>query len=60
MNMKKKIVHYSLIGLALSLALGTPLIFNGKKAERVDGYSAASLPTTIDLNDTSAANIRSY
>ncbi len=26
----------------------------------VEGYSTSSLPTTIDLNDTSAANIRSY
>ena len=58
--MKKNLLVYSLLGLALSLALGTPLVLNQKSAERVDGYSASPLPTTIDLNDTSAANIRSY
>ena len=48
--------------LGLSLALGSSLVFasSQRKAEQVEGYSAASLPTTIDLNDTSASNIRSY
>ena len=48
--------------LGLTLALGTSLVFanSSKKVEEVKGYSAASLPTTIDLNDTSSSNIRSY
>ena len=48
----------------LSLAAMTLLIgvFAGQKNEfkEAKGYSTSSLPTTIDLNDTSAANIRSY
>ena len=28
--------------------------------EKVSAYSTSSLPTTIDLNDTSTADIRSY
>ena len=48
----------------LSIAAMTLLIgvFAGQKNEfkEAKGYSTSSLPTTIDLNDTSAANIRSY
>ena len=33
---------------------------NTKEVEKVSAYSTTSLPTTIDLNDTSASNIRSY
>ena len=48
----------------LSLAAMAMLIgvFAGQKNtyKEAQGYTASSLPTTIDLNDTSAANIRSY
>ena len=46
--------------LPISLGLGVLLGAAKKPVEEVSGYSASSLPTTIDLNDTSAANIRSY
>ena len=44
---------------ALAIAGGVSLASNNKE-ESVSAYSTSSLPTTIDLNDTSASNIRSY
>ena len=59
--MKKPVSKVLKISAALSLLLGVPLlVLSNKKASKTDAYSASSLPTTIDLNDTSAANIRSY
>ena len=58
--MKKKIGSFILIGTVLSLGLGTVLFSPKKAVVESQGYSASSLPTTIDLNDTSASNIRSY
>ena len=58
--MKGKIVSFILTGTILSLGLGTVLFSPKKAAVESEGYSISSLPTTIDLNDTSAANIRSY
>ena len=50
--------------LALSISLASvglaTVILSGTRTQEVSGYSASSLPTTIDLNDTSAANIRNY
>lgn len=46
-------------GLLLS-TVGVLISSKESKLDEVQGYSAASLPTTIDLNDTSASNIRSY
>ena len=50
--------------IALSvLALATPLALSISKRDvykEVDAYSVSSLPTTIDLNDTVDADIRSY
>ena len=53
---KKSIIALLPISLGLGVALGVA------KNHPVEskGYSAASLPTTIDLNDTSASTIRSY
>ena len=45
------------------LAFSSGVVLNQNKNEKyveTNAYSASSLPTTIDLNDTSAANIRSY
>ena len=56
--MNKKFFVFSISSL---LALG--IISNAfchHKVEEADAYSTTSLPTTIDLNDTSEANIRSY
>ncbi|GEM_PF-543919 len=58
--MKKRFLFcLSLAGL-MSAGLSVALINSSKDVKKVEGYSASSLPTTIDLNDTSAANIRSY
>ena len=58
--MNKKIIF----GLSLSTLLAVSLItaFYSKKvkAQPAESYSTSTLPTTIDLNDTSAQNIRSY
>ena len=59
--MKRRIIA----GLSLSTILVVSLVvfLSNKEKEnvKVEGYNAqSSLPTTIDLNDTSAANIRSY
>ena len=61
--MRNKVVTKAILPiLGLSLALGSSLVLAAKpsKAEQVSGYTASSLPTTIDLNDTTDANIRSY
>ena len=43
-----------------SLTAGILLGVSKNNQKEVSGYSTSELPTTIDLNDTSAANIRSY
>ena len=58
----KKVVNkiiVSLLGATLATGVGVALAHNSK-ADQASAYSTSSLPTTIDLNDTSAANIRSY
>ena len=56
--MKKSLRILALTGIvALSVPVFLGITNNAKKA---DAYNASSLPTTIDLNDTSASNIRSY
>ncbi len=57
--MKKRSLGISLLLTGFALTLGAFLV-PSSKAEESLGYSAASLPTTIDLNDTSESNIRSY
>ena len=58
----KKFVPISIsISLAMALGLFTAVFTTSKnEVKKVEGYSASSLPTTIDLNDTTAANIRNY
>ena len=56
--MKKKFVVFTTL-TALTVAVA-PLLLKSNSNKSADAYSASSLPTTIDLNDTSAANIRSY
>ena len=46
--------------VATSLTAGILLGVSKNNQKEVSGYSVSSLPTTIDLNDTSASNIRSY
>ena len=57
--MKKRSLGIGLLLTGFALTLGAFLI-PSSKAEESLGYSTSSLPTTIDLNDTSEANIRSY
>ena len=61
--MRNKAVKKAILPiLGLSLVLGSSLVLAAKpnKAKQVEGYSTSSLPTTIDLNDTTPADIRSY
>ena len=58
--MKKKITAVVSLVVLSTLAIGTGVVLSQKEVNKVEGYSAASLPTTIDLNDTSPTNIRSY
>ena len=46
---------------ALAIAAGVVLLMDNKEEYvETNAYSVTSLPTTIDLNDTSASNIRNY
>ena len=58
-NMKKLFGVGVLSIAAMGMLIGA---FAGQKHiyKEAQGYSTSTLPTTIDLNDTSAANIRSY
>lgn len=56
--MKKKLLI--LPTFALLAVASIPLFVGHGESKSADAYSVSSLPTTIDLNDTSAANIRSY
>ena len=57
----KKSVTVIFGGLLCASVLSVSLISSFKNESKdVEGYSTSSLPTTIDLNDTSASNIRSY
>ena len=60
--MKNKILLKNSIALLLPLAMAMGALLGAAKttAKEVFGYSTSSLPTTIDLNDTSASNIRNY
>ena len=56
----KKVLGLGVLSVvAMGMLIG---VFAGQKNEikKASAYSTSSLPTTIDLNDTSAANIRSY
>ena len=56
--MKKSLKIITLSGI---VALTVPVLLSlSKNAKSVSAYSTSSLPTTIDLNDTSASDIRSY
>lgn len=55
--MKKTLRIIAIAGIA---SLSIPVFVGLTNVKEVDAYSTSSLPTTIDLNDTSEANIRSY
>lgn len=56
--MKKKLLILSTFA-ALAVA-SLPLLASSGESKSASAYSTSTLPTTIDLNDTSEANIRSY
>lgn len=59
--MKKRSLGISLLLTGFALTLGAFLIPSSKPSESsASSYSVNSVPTNLDLNDTSAANIRSY
>ena len=58
--MKKRLIFCIPLSATLLVGLFSAISLNSKKDAVVEGYSTSSLPTTIDLNDTSEANIRSY
>ena len=56
--MKKSLRYVALGGI---IALSIPaFLFVSKNIGSVKAYTVSELPTTIDLNDTSSSNIRSY
>ena len=57
-HMKKLITPAILVGL-LAFSTGFALIKN-QNYQQVDAYSIANLPSTIDLNDNTEAEIRNY
>ena len=58
--MKKRIIFCLPISAVLLSGIFVAALAKNNAPVKVEGYSTSTLPTTIDLNDTSAANIRSY
>ena len=55
----KKMIAPALLVALLAVSTGFAIIKN-QKYQQVDAYSIANLPTTIDLNDSTESEIRSY
>ena len=59
--MKKKSLLFKIAALTAVLALNVSLCVSlNKKATEANAYNATSLPSTIDLNDCTEQQIRSY
>ena len=59
--MNKKSILFKIAALTTVLTLnGSLYLAFSKKAQEVNAYSTTSLPTTIDLNDCTDSQIRSY
>ena len=56
---KNKLIKIVFSSVALALAIGAAT-FSRIEIKEAKGYDTSSLPTTIDLNDSSSADIRSY
>lgn len=59
MKKSKILLIGALAGLTVA-CLSAVIAFNSEKPIQAEGYTLSELPTRIDLNDTSATNIRSY
>ena len=55
-----KITKLSLILSSIALGVGIFSAVSASFSKEVNGYTTASLPTTIDLNDTAESDIRKY
>ena len=58
--MKSRIVFGISLATILTFSFAVALVKKDNNAKVVEGYSTSSLPTTIDLNDTSTSDIRKY
>ena len=59
--MNKKSILFKIAALTAVLALNASLyVVLNKNAQEVNAYTKSSLPTTIDLNDNTEQQIRSY
>lgn len=58
--MKRRIIACLSLSTIMSIGVSIALVSSNTKASEVKGYDASSLPTTIDLNDSTASEIRSY
>ena len=59
MNLKKNLIKIAAFTSILTLNIGL-FAYLSKTPVKVDAYNAASLPTTIDLNDCAETDIRNY
>ena len=58
--MKTRLIACLSFAAILAAGLSVSLINSSKEAYKVEGYDTSTLPTTIDLNDSTASDIRSY
>ncbi len=58
--MKTRLIACLSFVAILAAGFSVSLINSSKNVKKVEGYSTSSLPTTIDLNDSTANDIRSY
>ena len=58
--MKKKIIPVTLTFTFLALSMVSVFSLKDKKEVEVEAYSISTLPTTIDLNDSTESEIRNY
>ena len=58
--MKTRLIACLSFVAILAAGLSVSLINSSKEAYKVEGYDTSTLPTTIDLNDSTASDIRSY
>ena len=58
--MKKRLIFTFFLTAILSLSFATVLAVKSNNTIDVESYSKSELPTTIDLNDSTESDIRSY
>ena len=60
--MKRKVILnvVAMSALVGAIFAGTVIYFNEKEVEKTSAYTVSSLPTTIDLNDSTSSEIRNY